>query len=119
MTINFEQLQARLRQFAHERDWDQFHNPKNLAMALAGEVGELLAAMQWRSADDCEPEALSGAARLAIEAEVADVFIYLARLCDRLEIDLAAAIDAKMSSNAERYPAALIRGSAEKAKHPK
>lgn len=118
VSFNFEQLQADLRDFAHERDWEQFHNPKNLAMALAGEVGELLAVMQWLSAEQCEPGALSESDRAAIEAEFADVLIYLARLSDQLEIDVRAAVNAKMKSNADRYPADRFRGSAGKAQHP-
>jgi NTP pyrophosphatase (non-canonical NTP hydrolase) len=115
VTVDFEQIQADLREFARDRDWEQFHNPKNLAMALAGEVGELLAELQWRSADECEPGALSELERFAIEGEVADVFIYLARLCDRLDIDVASAVRAKMQSNASRYSPDKFRGSAAKA----
>jgi NTP pyrophosphatase (non-canonical NTP hydrolase) len=105
-------LAARLREFADERDWDQFHSPKNLAMALAGEAGELVAEFQWLTeAQSRSPDA----AQLArIRAECADVFNFLVRLADKLDIDLIAAANAKIDDNARRYPADKVRGSAKK-----
>ncbi|RLP96474.1 nucleotide pyrophosphohydrolase [Micromonospora sp. CV4] len=103
-----------LRQFAEERDWQQFHTPKNLAMALAGEVGELLAELQWLTPEQAaavmdEPEA--GA---RVRAEIGDVMIYLTRLADVLGIDLEEAARAKLAEVAVRYPVEQAKGSAAK-----
>ena len=105
-------LAQRLREFAADRDWEQFHSPKNLAMALVGEAGELAAEFQWLSEEQSrEPDA----ARLArIRAECADVLNYLVRLADKLGIDLIAAANAKIDDNAQRYPADQVRGSSKK-----
>jgi len=107
-----DDLKLRLREFAAARDWDQFHSPKNLAMALVCEAGELAAEFQWLSeAQSRAPEA----AQLArIRAEAADVLIYLVRLADKLGIDLPSAADAKIAQNEERYPADKVRGSPRK-----
>ena len=96
------------------RDWDQFHTPKNLAMALTGEAGELIAHFQWLTAAQSEPGNVSAETRAAIEAEMADVLIYLVRLADRLEVDLLAAAAEKVEVNEGRYPVARVRGSAAK-----
>jgi dCTP diphosphatase len=105
-------LAKRLRDFAAERDWDQFHSPKNLAMALVGEAGELAAEFQWMTENQSrEPDA----AQLArIRAESADVLNYLVRLADKLGIDLIAAANEKIDLNAHRYPADKVRGSSRK-----
>lgn len=105
-------IRDKLRRFASERDWNKFHSPKNLAMALAGEAGELLAEFQWLSQE--ESANLDAARRNAIQNEAADVLIYLIRLADKLDIDLAAAVEAKMDLNNEKYPADRVRGSAKK-----
>lgn len=105
-------LKARLRQFAAVRDWDQFHSPKNLAMALVAEAGELAAHFQWLEGE--ESRALADSRRQAVAHEMADVLIYLVRLADKLDVDLFAAATAKMALNEERYPAELVRGSAAK-----
>jgi dCTP diphosphatase len=105
-------LADRLRQFAAERDWEQFHSPKNLAMALVGEAGELAAEFQWLSE---EQSAAPDAAQLArIRAECADVLNYLVRLADKLDIDLIAAANDKIDVNAQRYPADQVRGHSKK-----
>ena len=98
-----ENLQNELSKFAEERNWEQFHTPKNLAMALAGEVGELLAEFQWMTAEE-SMDAMSSQSASAIQFEVADVFLYLTRLAYILEIDLFAAAKEKMAVNAEKYP---------------
>lgn len=105
-------LAQRLREFAADRDWEQFHSPKNLAMALVGEAGELAAEFQWLTEEQsAEPDA----AQLArIRAECADVLNYLVRLSDKLGIDLIAAANAKIDDNAQRYPADKVRGSSKK-----
>lgn len=111
-TLDIGAIQAALRQFAAERDWEQFHSPKNLAMALTVEAAELLEVFQWLTeAQSREPDAATWA---AAAEEIADVQIYLLRLADRLNIDLPEAVVAKMAKNAERYPAEEVRGSARK-----
>ena len=105
-------LARRLRQFAVERDWEQFHSPKNLAMALVGEAGELAAEFQWMTE---EHSRTPDAAQLArIRAEAADVLNYLVRLADKLGIDLVDAANEKIDENARRYPADKVRGSSKK-----
>ncbi len=101
-----------LSDFATERDWQQFHSPKNLAMALSVEVGELLEHFQWRT--QAESADLDDAARLAVSNEIADVQIYLIRLADQLGIDILAQLERKMRENSEKYPADRVRGSAKK-----
>ncbi len=98
------------RKFIDERDWEQFHSPKNLAMALAGEVGELLEQFQWLSEE--ESRHLSGENLEAVAREIADIQIYLVSLSDRLGIDIGPAVARKMKLNAEKYPADLARGNA-------
>jgi dCTP diphosphatase len=105
-------LQQQLRNFTRERDWEQFHTPKNLAMALTGEAAELQEIFQWLTAE--QSAQLDAKQRKQVEEEVADVLLYLCRLADVLQIDLAAAAHAKLKRNAEKYPAALVRGSAAK-----
>ncbi len=107
-----EELAARLAEFARERDWDQFHSPKNLSMALAGEVGELLEHFQWLT--ETQSRDLPDDVKNAVALEMADVLLYLVRLADTLGIDLAAAADRKIGLNASKYPADAVRGSARK-----
>lgn len=101
-------LRERLAAFAQERDWDQFHNPKNLAMALSGEVGELVEHFQWLTFEQAQSLSAESLDEVALEA--ADVLLYLVRLCDKLGIDLAAAADRKLAINAGKYPADKARG---------
>jgi NTP pyrophosphatase (non-canonical NTP hydrolase) len=101
-------LRDRLAAFAAEREWDQFHNPKNLAMALSAEAGELIEHFQWLNADQAQN--LTPHAREEVALEAADVLLYLVRLCDKLGIDLAAAADRKLAINARKYPADKARG---------
>ena len=105
-------LASRIAQFADARDWDQFHTPKNLATALSVEASELLEHFQWLTDDqsrDLAPDKLT-----AVEAEMADVFIYLVRLADKLGIDLHAAADRKMAVNEQKYPVGRAHGNATK-----
>jgi NTP pyrophosphatase (non-canonical NTP hydrolase) len=94
---------AEVRAFAVSRDWEQFHTPKNLAMAIAGEAGELVAEFQWLKEEESVRSALSAEKFSDIELEVADVAIYLLRLSDVLGIDLAQAIRKKMEINQARF----------------
>jgi len=105
-------IAERLRAFAAERDWDQFHSPKNLAMALVGEAGELAAEFQWLT--EAQSQAPDPAQLARIRAECADVLNYLVRLADKLGIDLIAAAHDKIDDNARRYPADLVRGNSKK-----
>lgn len=105
-------LAARIRAFNAERDWGRYHSPRNLAMALSVEAGELLELYLWCSDDGPQPPVEARAPRVAEEA--ADVLICLLNLCDRAGIDLAAAVDAKLLRNAEKYPVQAARGRLEK-----
>jgi len=107
-------LQQLVRAFAEARDWGQFHAPRNLVLALAGEVGELASLLQWIPDDEIETWLKDDANRLALEAEMADVFAYLLRLADVAGVDLAAALRAKTQLNETRYPQDRAKGSAEK-----
>jgi NTP pyrophosphatase (non-canonical NTP hydrolase) len=107
-----ETLRERLAEFAAERDWDQFHNPKNLAMALAGEAGEVLEHFQWLTLE--QAASLSNEVRSEVALECADVLLFLLRLCDKLDIDLTAAAEKKLALNAEKYPVAKSRGKSTK-----
>lgn len=111
-TDSLHELRDRLRSFAEERDWGAFHTPKNLAMALAGEAGEVIEHFQWLSPE--ASAALADDTRDAVALELADVLLYLVRLADVLEIDLADAARRKLGINAERYPADKARGRADK-----
>jgi len=102
-------LAGDLRSFAAARDWDRFHSPKNLAMALIVEAAELVEQFQWL--EPAESHDLDPARRQAVADEVADVLIYLVRLADRLEIDIPAAVDDKMRRNALRYPPLTVPAS--------
>ena len=106
------QLRDALRQFAAERDWDQFHSPKNLASALAVEAAELLERFQWLTED--ESRSLSPADLARVREEMADVLNYLVRLADKLDVDLFEVARDKIGKNALKYPAEKSRGSARK-----
>lgn len=112
MATDYEQLTQDMRRFAAEREWDKFHSPKNLAMALAGEAGELLECFQWLTED--ESKQLSGAQYQAVAYEIADIQLYLLRLADKLNVDIVATCREKMIKNAEKYPADKVRGSSKK-----
>ena len=104
---SLEELNATLLAFARERDWEQFHSPKNLSMALAGEAGELLEHFQWLT------EAQS--TELSADKKLADLLIYLVRIAERLDIDLIDAAHRKIAINESRYPAQRVRGDARRA----
>jgi len=110
---SLDQLNARLLQFARERDWEQFQSPKNLAMALAGEAGELLEHFQWLT--EAQSASLSPDKKRAVGHELADILNYLVRIAERLDIDLLAATDEKIAINDRRYPADKVRGIARRA----
>jgi dCTP diphosphatase len=105
-------LQERLREFAEQRDWKQFHSPKNLSMALIVEAGELAEHFQWLTQE--ESFNLSTEKLEAVGEELADIFVYLVRLADQLDIDLSQAVERKIGLNELKYPADKVRGSAKK-----
>ena len=107
-----ESLRDQLREFAAARDWDQFHSPKNLAMALSGEAGELCEIFQWLT--EAQSRSLAPEAREAAGREIADVLLYLVRLGDQLGIDPVAVARAKLVENARKYPVEKSRGNAKK-----
>jgi NTP pyrophosphatase (non-canonical NTP hydrolase) len=109
---SLQTLRAKLDAFATERDWNQFHNPKNLAMALTAEAGELLEHFQWLTPEQAAN--LPPDTREAVALECADVLLFLIRLADKLQIDLAAAANRKLELNAQKYPVEKSRGVATK-----
>jgi NTP pyrophosphatase (non-canonical NTP hydrolase) len=111
---SLDELTAALRRFAGERDWQQFHDPKNLVMLVASEAGELVAEYRWVRGDDADAHSRAPAARARIAAEVADVGIALVLLCDRIGLDLTQAMADKLAQNAARYPVEKSRGRAER-----
>ncbi len=96
-------LKAEISAFADARNWQQFHTPKNLSMAVAGEAGELVSEFQWLTADGSRRSALSAEKLSAIELEIADVAIYLIRLADVLEVDIASVVRKKLAINDSRF----------------
>lgn len=112
MAESLRALQRRLAAFAAARDWDQFHSPKNLAMALSVEAAELVEEFQWLT--DAESRALDPERRERVRLELADVFIYLLRIADKLDVDLLAAAEDKMVLNERKYPAERVRGDSRK-----
>ena len=109
---SLEQIKTRLREFAKERDWDQFHSPKNLAMALIVEAAELVEHFQWLTEE--QSQSLPSEKLAEVEQELADIQIYLIRLADKLGVDMEKAVNAKIELNAKKYPAEKVRGSAVK-----
>lgn len=99
----FDALKEEIRAFAHARDWEQFHTPKNLAMAITGEAGELAAEFQWLTAQQSAMEALSDEQLEAISLEIADVQIYLLRLADVLRVDVPTVVRKKLKINESRF----------------
>jgi NTP pyrophosphatase (non-canonical NTP hydrolase) len=109
---DFARVRDLVRVFVDERDWDQFHTPKNLSAALSVEAAELLEHFQWLQhgrAEELGPEKL-----VQVRHEMADVLVYLVRLADKLDVDLMAAVQEKMVLNRAKYPAGLVRGDARK-----
>jgi dCTP diphosphatase len=103
MGNELEELKAEIKKFAVVRDWEQFHTPKNLAMAIAGEAGELAAEFQWLTADQSALDALSKEQLEAISLEIADVQIYLLRLADVLKIEVSEVVRMKLAINESRF----------------
>ena len=110
---SLEHLRRRLADFAAARDWDQFHSPKNLSMALIAEAAELVEHFQWLS--ETASHDLPAPKHAEVRLELADILIYLIRLGDKLDVDLIAAANDKIAINERRYPAARVRGDARRA----
>jgi NTP pyrophosphatase (non-canonical NTP hydrolase) len=110
---SLEELNRRLVAFARDRDWEQFHSPKNLAMAMIAECAELVEHFQWLT--EAQSYALPAEKKEAVALELADILIYLLRCSERLDIDLLAAAYRKIALNEARYPAERVRGDARRA----
>ena len=111
--INIFELKKKISKFADDREWIKYHSPKNLSMALSVEAAELMEIFQWMTGDESltvEDETQ----RSNISDELADIFVYVVRIADRLDINLSESIKIKMKKNAEKYPAELVRGSSKK-----
>jgi NTP pyrophosphatase (non-canonical NTP hydrolase) len=109
---SIEEIRGALRRFASDRDWDQFHSPKNLAIALSVEAAELLEHFQWTP--EADSAVLVPEQHSKVREEIADVLLYLIRLADKLDIDLLAAATDKIQLNAAKYPVDKARGSSKK-----
>jgi dCTP diphosphatase len=114
LAMPIEALLPQLRAFVAERDWARFHDPKNLAMLLASEAGELLAEYRWISTGEADAASREPGLRARVADEIGDVGIALLLLCDRIGIDLAQAMAAKLELNRRRYPADQVRGRADR-----
>jgi len=112
--MDIKLIQGKLALFAEERDWNQFHSPKNLSMALAGEAAELLEIFQWLTEEQSKEIINSEKDMVHVKEEIADVFLFLARLADELGIDIEQAALEKIEVNRLKYPVALSKGNAEK-----
>lgn len=109
---DFDQLTRRIREFTEARDWQQFHSPKNLAMALIVETAELVEHFQWLT--EVQSHTLSPEKLVQVGEELADIQIYLVRIADQLNVNLLDAVDKKIMANAEKYPVEKARGNAKK-----
>ncbi len=107
-----KELVSQLRRFAAERDWEQFHSPKNLAMALSVEVAEIVEIFQWLTED--QSRKLDGEKLEKVKEEIADVMIFLTNLADKLGIDPLDAAKEKIEKNRKKYPANIVKGKAHK-----
>ena len=113
-TRDFGEIERQVRRFRDERDWKQFHKPKDVAVSVAIEAAELLEHFQWKSDDEARAYLADAAKRDAVGREMADVLILLASLADVTGVDLYAATLAKIEENARKYPVAKARGNATK-----
>ena len=111
--MDLERIKLKLKEFAEERDWEQFHDPKNLSMALSVEVAELVEIFQWSKSGGLD-EIKDPETRKAIEKEIADIFNYLIKLVDLLDMDLEKAALEKIEENANKYPVLKVKGIAVK-----
>ena len=110
--MDYKKLKKEIKDFVNERDWEQFHNPKNLSMALSVEASELLEIFQWQKAE--EYKNASEEQKEMIKDEIADIFYYLIRISDKLDINIEEALIKKMQKNRKKYPKDLVKGKAVK-----
>lgn len=115
MLIDVFKLEQALAEFSRERDWDQFHTPKNLMMAMTGEVGELNEIFQWMTDSEAREAGRSPATAEHVGEELADVLLYLVRLSSVLGVNLNDAVVDKLAKNALKYPVEKVKGSSQKA----
>jgi dCTP diphosphatase len=113
-SLDIEKFCTFQRKFVQEREWDQFHTPKNLAMALSGEAGELVEIFQWLTAEESEDVMKDPKRALSVRHELADILFFVLRLADKLDIDLENSLWEKMEHNAKNYPVELSKGHATK-----
>ena len=111
--MNIKEIQKQLSDFADERDWDQFHNPKNLAMALSVEASELVEIFQWLTPEQSKA-IMSSRENEHVKEEMADIMIYLLRMADKLDVDLESAVTSKIVQNGKKYPVDFSKGNADK-----
>lgn len=118
LSIDIERITQRLREFAKERDWDQFHTPKNLVMALSVECSELVEHFQWLNTEETKILKIENVEtekkREEIAEEVSDILFYLLRFSDVMNLDLQKAVEEKLKKNAKKYPAEKVRGNSKK-----
>lgn len=112
--MNIRKIQKRLSEFAGQRNWDQFHSPKNLSMALASEAAELLEIFQWLTEEQSREIINNEKEMSLIKEEIADVVIYLVRLADKLNVDIEKAVLEKIALNEKKYPVELAKDNAKK-----
>ncbi len=112
--MKIEDMQRNLKLFAVERDWEKYHTPKNLVMALTGEVGELAEIFQWLTAEEASAVMESEESAQRVRDELADVLSYVLRIADVLGVDIAQALTTKIAKNGEKYPVHLAKGNAKK-----
>ena len=108
--MNYEKIKKEIKEFVDERDWDQFHTPKNLSMALSVEASELLEIFQWQKADEFKNA--TEKQKEMIKDEIADIFYYLVRISEKLNINIEEALLNKMKKNKEKYPKESVKGKA-------
>jgi len=111
-SMDINKINIKINKFSEDRDWDQFHSPKNLVMALSGEVGELNEIFQWKTEE--ESLNLSKEVKIHTEEEIADIAIYLLKICTKLDINIEEAILSKLEKNEEKYPVVKAKGNAKK-----
>lgn len=112
--LDIVKLKKTLQEFADARDWNKFHNPKNLSMALAAEAGELLEIFQWLSEAELSQVCQDSSIKEETSHELADILLYLTRLADALDINLSEAVIEKLKLNDQKYPVWRVKGSARK-----
>ena len=106
--MNYEKINNEIKKFVEERDWDQFHSPKNLSMALSVEASELVEIYQWKKEDDYKTDDVK--IKDAVKDELVDIFFYLMRMCHKTNIDLEKSFYEKMEKNRTKYPVDKFRG---------